>query len=380
MKNILFIASDNAKTSGAFLCMVKLCELLKKNYNCNVIVVLPGIGDGKPLLDEIGVKTYMVKSCTWAVPNEWNKLTTFKFGLKMWLYNIPAQRQIREIIRQEKIDIVHMNTTWTYVGAKAALKEQVKLVWHLREALEEDQNRHIISKPQGYQLINRADRIITVSDFIFDKYKNIVDNGLLKIYEGLDEVEFYQKREIFTNPVVNILCIGLIVEKKGQWQVIEAGKYLIDRGITNFKVSIVGRGSSEYLRSLRERINQYGLNNHIFLCGSTSKPSEYYEKSDIMIMSSTAEAFGRTTVEGLMEGCLVIGANAGATPALLDYGNAGILYEYGNIEELTEKIIYAIHNQKQMRQLALEGQKFAYNNFTATKNAQLVYDVYQELN
>lgn len=379
MKNILFIASDNSKISGAFLCMVKLCELLKKNHDCNVIVVLPGIGDGKPLLDEIGVKTYMVKSCTWAVPNEWSKFLTLKFGMKMWLYNIPAKKRIRDIIRQEKIDIVHMNTTWTYVGAKVALKEHVKLVWHLREALEEDQNRHIIFKNKGYNLIKKADTIITVSDFIYSKYKNIIGPNLVKIYEGLDESDFYNIKDIFINSVINILSIGLIVPKKGQWQVIEACNYLKEQGFINFKVNIVGRGANEYINELKDKVKEYGLNEYICFCGSTSEPDEYYKKSDILIMSSAAEAFGRTTVEGMMEGCLVIGANAGATPDLLNYGKCGLLFEYGKTEELAKQIIYAIKNREEVQQIARQGQKFAYNNFTAEKNAQLIHKLYEDL-
>jgi hypothetical protein len=187
MKNILFIASDNSSISGAFLCMVKLCELLKSNYDCNVSVVLPGDGDGNHLLDEIGIQSYTVKSCTWAVPNEWSKITSLKFAFKMYLYNLPAKIKIRKIIRQEGIDIVHVNTTWSYVGAKAALKEKVKLVWHLRESLEEDQNRHIVFKNTGYNLIKKADKVITVSGFVYDKYKEIIGTKLVKVYEGLDE-------------------------------------------------------------------------------------------------------------------------------------------------------------------------------------------------
>lgn len=377
--NILFIASDNSQTSGAFLCMVKLCQLLRDEHGCNVIVVLPGIGNGKPLLDEIRMKTYTVKSCTWAIPNEWGALQRIKFAAKMVLYNLPAKHQIRQIIRQEKIDIVHMNTSWTYAGAKAALKENVKLVWHLREALEEGLNRHIVFKKSGYQLIKKANIVITVSDFIFCKYKQIVGPNLTNIYEGLDETEYCRKRKILCNPAVNILCIGLIVEKKGQWQVIEACKILKQRGYANFRVSIVGRGQEEYIQKLRNTVQQYHLEKEVLFCGSTSNPDSYYQNADIMIMSSKAEAFGRTTIEAMMEGCLVIGADAGATSGLLGYGKYGLLFPYGNVEELADRIAYAIDHREEMRTLAETAQTYALKNFTARENAKSIFNVYQKL-
>lgn len=376
MKNVLFVASDNARTSGAFLCMVKLCQLLRDQHDCNVIVALPGQGDGKPLLDAIGIKTYLVKSCTWAVPNEWSKLHKRLFGLKMWVYNIPAIRQLRRIIRQEKIDILHINTSWTYVGAKAALKENCKFVWHLRELLEEDQNRHIVFRKRGYNLIKKATKVFTVSDFVYNKYRDIVGDKLVRVYEGLDAENYYTQKEILTKKLINLLCIGLIVEKKGQWQVIEACKTLVEKGISNFKVNIVGRGARDYISTLQERVCQYHLENNVVFCGSTSNVDMYYKQADIVAMSSAAEAFGRTTVEAMLEGCLVIGADAGATPELLGYGECGLIYPYGDTQELAKQLQYAIEHPAQMQNIARKAQQFALDNFTAEENASKVYEQY----
>ena len=376
MKNVLFVASDNAKTSGAFLCMVKLCQLLRDQHDCNVIVVLPGQGDGKPLLDAIGIKTYLVKSCTWAVPDEWSKLQKLLFGLKMWVYNIPAIRQLRRIIRQEKIDIVHINTSWSYVGAKAALKEKCKFVWHFRECMEESQNRHVVFRKSGYRLIQESTRVLAVSDFVYNKYRDVAGDKMVRVYEGLDAENYYTQKEILTKELINLLCIGLIVEKKGQWQVIEACKILVEKGISNFRVNIVGRGAQDYISALQEKIRQYHLENNIVFCGATSNVDLYYKQADIVVMSSEAEAFGRTTVEAMLEGCLVIGVEAGATPELLGYGECGLLYPYGNTQELARQFQYAIEHPVQMQNITRKAQQFALDNFTAEENASKVYEQY----
>lgn len=376
MKNVLFVASDNARTSGAFLCMVKLCQLLRDQHDCNVIVALPGQGDGKPLLDAIGIKTYMVKSCTWAVPNEWSKLQKLLFGLKMWVYNIPAIRQLRRIIRQEKIDIVHINTSWTYVGAKAALKEKCKFIWHYRELMEESQKRHIVLGKLGYSLVKKADKVLAVSDYVHSRHAKNLGSRLVRVYEGLDSTSYYNEKEIFTQDDVNILCLGLIVETKGQWQVIEACKILAENGVSNFKVNIVGRGAQDYISALQDKVRQYHLEEKIEFCGATSDVGQYYQQADIFVVPSTAEAFGRTTVEAMLEGCLVIGAEAGATPELLGYGECGLIYPYGDTNELAKQLQYAIEHPAQMQNIARKAQQFALDNFTAEENASKVYEQY----
>lgn len=377
MKNVLFVASDNSRTSGAFLCMVKLCELLRDNYGCNLIVVLPGIGDGAPLLEKIGVKTIMVKSCTWAVPMEWKPIHKLYFSLKMIVYNYPAVNAIRKIIRNEKIDIVHINTSWTYAGAMAALKENVKLVWHLRELLEEDQKRRIVFRRWGYSLINRADMIFAVSDFVKNKYRRFFKNKVITIYDGIEETEFVKDHSIFSSEQVTILCLGLVCEQKGQWQVIEACRKLRSFGIDNFELKIVGRVSDEYKKELIEMIRCDGLQENITFCGETQDVARYYHEADIFVMSSHAEAFGRTTVEAMMSGCLVIGAKSGATPELLNHGECGLLFERGNVGELADKLIYALKNRKEAMDMAKVGQKFALDNFTADIDARRVFEKYR---
>ena len=94
-------------------------------------------------------------------------------------------------------------------------------------------------------------------------------------------------------------------------------------------------------------------------------------------MSSSSEAFGRTTVEALLAGCLVIGSQSGATPELLNYGNAGMLYRKGDTKHLAEVLKYALLNREVVCNIAKKGQQFAIENFTAEVNAMHVAHLYE---
>lgn len=93
------------------------------------------------------------------------------------VYNIIAIRKIRRLIKKEKIQIVHINTSCSYVGAQAALLENIPFVWHIREFLEEDQERCIWNNKKGYSLIGEANRVVAISDSIYQKYKKIASRS-----------------------------------------------------------------------------------------------------------------------------------------------------------------------------------------------------------
>jgi len=94
---------------------------------------------------------------------------------------------------------------------------------------------------------------------------------------------------------------------------------------------------------------------------------------------SKAEAFGRVTIEGMLSGTLVIGAACGATEELIQNNKTGLLYEYGNENDLTNKIKWAVTNKEIARSIANCGRTYAKENMTAVINAQNVYSLYQEV-
>ena len=376
---ILFIASDNDIGSGAFRSMAKLVELLKKDYNVEILVVLPYQGSGKKILDTYGIDSIYIESYDWIVSSSIIRPKQIVKIIKGVILNPKAIKQIQNIIRNERIDLVHINTTYSYVGAKAALNERIPIVWHLREALEEDQRVRIFNKRYGYYLIKKANKIIAISDFVFEKYINIFGKKLIKVYNGIDEKMYFCKREILCNDVVELLFVGYVCKTKGADQVIKACQRVVKAGYTNIHLNIVGNKEHKFGKNLEDYVNRNGLKNFISFRGVQEELQNYYKKADIMIMASTAEAFGRTTVEAMMAGCLVIGSNSGATPNILGNGIYGVMYHGGDDIELSQKIIKVINNREAYKKIANKGQERAIYDFKAESNAKHIYEEYKKI-
>ena len=107
---------------------------------------------------------------------------------------------------------------------------------------------------------------------------------------------------------------------------------------------------------------------------------EYVGKYDIGLVCSKSEGFGRVTAEYMHAGLIVIASNKGANSELIDNGENGFLYEYGNSDDLSKKIEKVIEEKSDFKQkIVEEAMKKANNMFTAEKNADNVYKIYEEV-
>ncbi len=380
--NILFTPSDNDRYHGAFLSMAKLAFIMQKEYGYNVLVVLPYEGDGKELLDSYGIRSVVIRSYDWVIPitKQGNPKTILKQIAKSIL-NFRAIRRIKQIIRTEKIDVAHNNTSWAYVGAAAALSTNTPLVWHIREFLEEDQKLCIWNKKAGYRLISKADRIITISKSLEKKYSTKVNpKHVVMIYNGIDPQRFtFMEHQPFQNSLFRFLIVGTVEEWKGQGDAVKACIMLLKEGVNSFELIIAGNDQSSYAKQLKALISREKAEEHIRFIGPTNTPEEYYKQADITFMCSCSEAFGRVTVEAMFAGSLVIGAKSAGTLDIIQDGETGLFYKPGDVSDLKDKIFYAINHPEESHIVAKQGQTDALQRFTAEANAMNVNAIYEEV-
>lgn len=377
-KNVLFIGTDT-NMSGASLCMVSLAREIKEQ-GYNPIIVVPGNGDINGFIKENNIKCYTVKSYNWVVLLSENKLKKLiKYKIKQ-TYNLIAISKIKRIIAKEKIEIVHINSLFSYVGAKAAIDTDTKLVWHIREILEYGHNADFYNSKYAYKLINESNKIITISNYVYDYYKKHLDETKMQIvYDGLEIDKYYNpKKEIFNDKKLNFMLAGTIQESKGQVELIKALKLVKDEGYNNFTTTLIGYSTEESKENLENLINELKLNKEVKYLGFKKDILKYWNKTDIAFMCSSGEAFGRTTVEANLCGCLVIGADIGATSEIIN-AKTGLLYKSKDAEDLKEKIIYAIKNPDKMKKLAKEGQKQAKEKFSSEETTNNVIKIYKAI-
>lgn len=377
---VLFVASDNNHSSGAFLSMVALNRLLKERHGIETLVILPKEGTGAPLLEENGIPYRIVESRDWVIPEqEYGTLKAALRKLKRSFVNIGVPEKIAKIAAREGVDLIHINTTYAYVGMLAAQCAKLPCVWHLREMLEEDQGRTIWNREAGYSLIGQADKVVAISNCVYRKYEKLVNpSHLTMIFNGIDLQQFYcPEHTILTDDEqkVHLIYGGGYARRKGVYELGSALALLLRFGVTNFDIRFIGEPNEKY----KEWIEQNGLTPYVIYLGYQKDVSQWYAKADIAFSTSACEAFGRKTVEAMLGGTAMIAADTGGTLDLIEDGKTGLVYRQGDPADLAFKIIYAISHKEEMRQIAANGRDFAYRNFGAEKNADEIANLYHSI-
>lgn len=378
---VLFIPSDNNRSSGAFLSMSYLAAKLKNKYEMEPFVILPCKGNGEEILDSLFIKHMLIPSEDWIIPLNQVKDEAYEKEVeRKKKINEKAVETISKFITINDFDIVHINTTYSYVGAHAALKTDVPFVWHLREFLEEDQSNTMWDRDKGNELINEADRVITISDSLYDKYRNVIDNNkLVRIYNGIDATKFYKpNRSLFRHDKIKFIMVGGFEEYKGQIEFAKACVKLYENGFRDFDVTFVGGGKKAVRKQVEAIFAQAKMTNVEYM-GYKEDVENYYGKADISFTCSKSEAFGRTTVEAMLSGNLVIGADTAGTRELIKDTETGILYRQGDVVDLASKMSWAVNHIKDAKRIARKGCYHMADNMTSEINADNIYSLYNEI-
>ena len=376
---VLFILSDCNAEHGSFLSVLSLGKELQK-MGIVTKYIIPKWDDGAKLLAEEGLCYSLVRSYSWVVSSKKkNKaVNVLKWKIKK-LLNYIAVVRISIIAKQFGAQIMHINSIDSYVGALAGRIMNIPVIWHFREFLEEDHESEFWERDFSYRIIGYASRIVCVSDSLREKYSiGNLRNKTITIYNGIDVKKFYNpERDIFRSEPIKIAIIGRICEHKGQLDFVDAISIINKRLDGKVSAYCVGDGKADDVERVCKRITDKKIHN-IEMVGFQSDITSWYHNIDIIVVCSHSEAFGRVTVEAMLSGCLVIGADSAGTKELIVNNETGWLYRTHDSRELAEKVMFAISNIEESRVIARNGQRYMQKNMTAEKNATRIAKLYNE--
>lgn len=306
-----------------------------------------------------------------------------KYQIKK-IFNSRAKRKAVKWFRESGVQLVHVNSQFAgIVGAQVAQKLDVPYVYHIREYLDNDFGIRFYNEKLVDKYVKSADRMVVISNSIKIFYEKRFNRPLSLIYNGLpvDGDTYEGLKERFADDTVQLVIVGRVAKAKGQAEAVEALRILVkDYGIDNVHLSIVGyQGVDSYELDLKRRIEQAGLSGYVALYPFMRKPLDVSKNCDIGLTCSTAEAFGRVTVEYMLASLLAIGSNTGGTPEVITDGECGLLYEQGNPADLADKIKWAIEHRNETNAMISAGQQRALDLFSIDSTAWSIKKLYEDL-
>lgn len=123
------------------------------------------------------------------------------------------------------------------------------------------------------------------------------------------------------------------------------------------KTGLVIVGDGPECDKLELRIKNYELGNNVKIENWTDDLSSYYKTSDLFLLTSNYEGYGRTIIEAMSAGCPVITTDVGLAGDILRDGDNGIVIPIGDREKLTEAILDMIENKQKRESLIQNADK-----------------------
>jgi glycosyltransferase involved in cell wall biosynthesis len=381
LMRVLFFSHDSAYY-GAPQALYELVYNIINKTNITCIVITPTYGILNEKLTKIGVENYSI-SYFWAVrkPTDGFIKSQVKM-LRYFIYNILSIHKIERTIDLKSIDIIHTNTSVIDIGALLAKKHRIIHVWHIRELLEEHFGFKGYRKKYNEFIEKSSNKIITISDVIKRLYisKGIKSNKVSLIYDGID-TELFPNISIPKQVSQKLKCVfvGRICELKGQFDVVKAVSMLPEPMRNNLIIDFYGDFENKYYQMIKEfiRINNMEMNFNFW--GFKNDINKLLPTYDIGFVCSKSEGFGRTTVEYMLSEVFPIVSDTGANPELVTDEFNGLLYNYGDISHLCEKIKYIMNNRKLISKYTKNARTKALKEFSLERHVEEIIKIYKSM-
>jgi len=292
------------------------------------------------------------------------------------------------IIKQQRIDVVHVNGPLNYQVALAANKSNAATVWHFNDTLTPAPLRQLSS-----QLARRwADVIAVAADAVHDYYfsKDIASET---VYAPVDVKTFdpsqISEREQQHRTELGIGDDSLIIGTVGNLNPTKGHKYLIEAIAevrdqiekNNIHLVVVGKklaSRQEYYEKLCQQVRRRDLENVVTFTGWRSDIPEILNTFDIFVLSSITEACPIVVLEAMAMGCPVIATDVGGVCEQIPGKDFGWVVPRKNANALAGALITAINSPDERRERGKRARKRAKDKFSLERCVERHTAIYND--
>lgn len=253
------------------------------------------------------------------------------------LYNPLQIIKIARFIK--KYDIVHVHLFpalyWVAI-AKMVSRAKCHLVFTEHSTENRRRNNPIFRLFDRF-IYKRYERIIAISDATCRNLSLHLgdDSRITTIPNGVDLRPYEQQYDKLTIDGVDkdafiITQIASFRRQKDQDTTIKSLQF------TNHNVHAVFAGVGDRLETCRQLARDMGLEDRVHFLGSRMDIPAIVKSSDVVVMSSNYEGFGRAAIEGMAGRKPTIATNVAGLRDVV--GGAGLLFEVGDARKLAENI------------------------------------------
>jgi glycosyltransferase involved in cell wall biosynthesis len=314
-------------------------------------------------------------------------------GMGLFLYRtLVSAVQLARYCRQQRIDLVHSNSTAVIAGGMAARLARVPHIWHVRELITQPT---WLNKFMANNLLLWADQVIAVSQPVHDHLlvtQPRLSRKTAVIHNGIDpdpflcpdEAEVRKMRQAWgaMDETVIVGMIGRISSWKGQEFLLEAVKYLMPLN-TDVRIVLVGGnipGEAWREAALRQLVLDLGLEYHVSIQEFRLDIPVVIAAFDVFVLPSTRpDPFPTVVLEAMAAAKPVVAtAHGGALEQVKDK-ETGFLVSPTDPADMATAVHKLIHTPQQRHVMGRAGRARLLQHFTTARYVQEIATIYEQV-
>jgi glycosyltransferase involved in cell wall biosynthesis len=305
---------------------------------------------------------------------------------RKWI-DMEALRQVKKLIKQERIDIVHCHEMkGRLYGLLATIGTKARIITTNHNWIRSDFLVSCFESLDAFY-IRFFPKIIAVSPEVRELMRRylIPGNKINVIINGIDMDEFRQdkaggnmiRKELRIDRNIPLIgAFGRISPEKGQ-------KYLIAAAVQVLKIFpearflIVGDGFQG--EAMKEYATNLGISDRVIFAGFRKNISAFYSALDLFVLPSILEGTPMALLEAMSAKTPVIATRVGGVGRIIQNGQNGLLVSPANSEELAEAIIRLLQNSVEADNLSKNALCTISEKYSSQKMAGEYIKLYTEL-
>ena len=284
-------------------------------------------------------------------------------------FDIGCMWRAYRLCRQLRCDIFHCDNMHTSPLIGAALAGVPVRLWSKRamnKAYEMQKkptlrDRVVISVRVSSWL---ATKVLPVSSAVKNELvdlgipssKFIVFPNSIEVKEINEDTRNRVRSELgYTNGQIVFTTVGHAVPVKG-WDVLIRSFAGVLKECPTSRLQLVGSvtdvNEREHYEILKNCVREYDIADRVHFMGRVQDITKVLAASDVFVLSSRSEGYGKALVEAMMSGMPCIATKVGCATDVIEDGVNGLLVERGNEEQLSNAMISLAKNPKLRSQVA----------------------------
>ena len=321
-QNILFIVRTMG-VGGTENVVLQLCQVFHNLVNKIVVCSTGGVLENE--LNRMGIQHYKIKDISSKNPLDF----------------ISSCFEIREIIKKEKITIVHSHHRMGALIAEIVSPSSVIKVANAHNTFYDKRylTRFAYKHTNIVAVGEKVKQNLTDYFGLAGKQISVIYNAVKPFDKNIDVIDALNKEKQQGNVVIG--NIGRLAPQKGMEYFIESAKLVLKKHL-NARFFIVGDGPLK--EKLQIMIKQKHLEKFVYLFGYRSDIQNVMSQCDFIVLSSLWEGLPLTPIEAFSVSKTVVATSVDGTSEIVKNDKNGLLVEPKNIEQLAGSICYLIEN------------------------------------